>query len=134
MEKHFCDYNQSLALKKLGFEEPCMGKYDTKQGYEWLLNIYSAHLHTQFGKQNKACIAPLKSQVFEWFREKYKIEAVVACYYSKILDISYGERQYHCHIVRDGVTTKGPKFKTYDEAESKTIDKLIEIVKTNLDK
>ena len=69
------------------------------------------------------------SMAFRWFRDKHKIEAVVACYYSKILDISYEERQYHCHIVRDGVTTKGPKFKTYEEAESACIDKLITIIK-----
>ena len=134
MKKHFANYNQSLVLKELGYDEPCMGKYDTKQGDEWLLNIYSGHLNAQFSDKNKACIAPLKSQVFEWARNEHKIEAVVACYYSKILDISYGERKYHCHIVRDGVTTKGPKFKTYEEAESACIDKLIEIVKNNLDK
>ena len=69
MEKHFCNYNQSLALKELGFEENCMGKYDTKQGDEWLLNIYSGHLNAQFSDKNKACIAPLKSQVFEWGRD-----------------------------------------------------------------
>ena len=74
MEKHFCNYNQSLALKELGFDEPCMGKYDTKQGDEWFLNIYSGHLNAQFSDKNKACIAPLKSQVFEWLYQKLGIE------------------------------------------------------------
>ena len=27
MEKHFCNYNQSLAIKELGFNEPCLGFY-----------------------------------------------------------------------------------------------------------
>ena len=129
MEKHFVTYNQALALKELGYDEPCMGKYDTKQGDEWFLNIYSGHLNIQFSDKSKACIAPLKSQVFEWFREKHKIEAIVACYYNNKLDISYEEREYHCYIVRDGITTKGPKFKTYEEAESACIDKLIEHIK-----
>lgn len=32
MEKYFVTYNQSLALKELGFDEPCIGKFDTQQG------------------------------------------------------------------------------------------------------
>jgi hypothetical protein len=125
MEEHFVNYNQALALRELGFDEPCFGFYDDidKQFYQ---------IHSQASIINNVkniSKSPLKSQVFKWFRDEYKIEAVVACYYSKILGISYEERQYHCHIVRDGITTKGPKFKTYEEAESACIDKLIELVK-----
>jgi hypothetical protein len=124
MEKHFVTYPQALALKEIGFDEPCMGKYDTKQGDEWLLNIYSGHLNTQFSDKNKACIAPLKSQVFEWFR-KYKLSVVIHDlrddYEANIIEwtldddkISYGFLQL---------------FETYEEAESACIDKLIELVK-----
>jgi hypothetical protein len=73
--------------------------------------------------------APLYQQAFRWFREKHQIEAIVSCIYSKTLDISYEERRYHCYIVRDGITTKGIKFKTYEEAEQACLDKLIEILK-----
>jgi len=27
MEEHFVNYNQALALKELGFDEPCLGIY-----------------------------------------------------------------------------------------------------------
>ena len=27
MEKEFVSYNEALALKKLGFDEPCLGLY-----------------------------------------------------------------------------------------------------------
>ena len=126
MEKEFITYEQSLALKELGFDESCFGYYDNGVFIFWYDSEQESELLLN-------CSAPLKQQVFRWFREKRKIEATVACYYSKILGISYEERQYHCHIVRDGVTTKGPKFKTYEESELACIDKLIELVKNKKD-
>ena len=127
MEKYFITYNQALALKELGFDEPCFGYYD-HQIKE--LDTISSEVCERLCKHDTYIKAPTYSQVFDWFRENHQIEAVVACFYSKRLGISYEERQYHCHIVRDGITTKGPKFKNYEEAESACIDKLIEIVKS----
>jgi len=132
MNKEFVNYKQALALKELGFNEPCFGFFI--ENGEWIPasyskegTVYPSNSHLLAGWVS----SPLKQQAFRWFRDKHKIEAAVACYYSKILGISYEGRQYHCHIVRDGITTKGPKFKTYEEAESVCIDKLIEIVKEN---
>jgi hypothetical protein len=133
MEKHFVTYNQALSLKELGFDEPCMGKYDTKQGDEWLLNIYSGHLHTQFGKQNKACIAPLRSQVFEWGRKEYKIH----CSYGTTSDSREEVNGYCISNFIDGNRNYlhiDWEVGSYEEAESACIDKLIEIIKNNLDK
>ena len=134
MEKEFVTYTQALALKELGFDESCWSyfitPFDEGEGIfnpSMFLKDY-VYLDTM-PKHSSYILAPLKQQVFRWFRDEYKIETVVACFYSKRLEISYEERQYHCHIVRDGITTKGPKFKTYEEAESACIDKLIEIVK-----
>ena len=118
MEKHFVTYNQSLALKELGFDEPCMGKYDTKQGDEWFLNIYSGHLNIQFSDKNKACIAPLKSQVFEWFR-KQGYDTKVHKEYAKLY-LGFYWTGVAWEIVGNG---------SYEEAEEMCIDKLIEIVK-----
>ena len=134
MEKHFATYNQSLALKELGFNEPCLYSYYQDGTIGSVLRQNGGSNLVNWNESNTLCSRPLKSQVFEWARKEHQIEVTVACFYSKRLGISYEERQYHCHIVRDGVTTKGPKFKTYEEAESACIDKLIEIVKNNLDK
>ena len=124
MEKHFATYNQSLALKELGFDEPCMGKYDTKQGDEWFLNIYSGHLNIQFSDKSKACIAPLRSQVFEWFREEHSIHGIVSY---------YGKSQWNIEILdykgNELIQIEDNTFWSYEEAESTCIDKLIEIVK-----
>ena len=139
MENEFVTYTQALALKELGFDEPCFGYYVDKTGedvtiytvsqVQCSINSMSVHFNINNVYPSSQFSAPLKQQVFRWFRDEYKIETVVACFYSKRLEISYEKRQYHCHIVRDGITTKGPKFKTYEESESACIDKLIEIVK-----
>ena len=129
MNKEFTTYTQALALKELGFDEPCFGSYVRGNEYkDWTLYFKGG---TFFAKDYPEFITvPLYQQAFRWFREKHQIEAIVSCIYSKTLDISYEERRYHCYIVRDGITTKGAKFKTYEEAESACLNKLIEICKT----
>ena len=124
MEKHFVTYEQSLALKELGFDEPCMGKYDTKQSDEWVINIYSGHLNTQFGDKNNACIAPLRSQVFEFFRG-YRLTVVIEDY----LD-DYEVKIVEWTLSDDRITHEFPnRFDSWGDAESAAIDKLIELVK-----
>ena len=135
MEKYFVNYKQALALKELGFNEPCMGKYDTKQGDEWLINIYSGHLNTQFGDKNNACIAPLRSQVFEWFRKNHLLGHEINCpfgSYSGKHAFIRNEGRYELYITdEDQLALPEDIFYSTDyfEAESKAIDKLIEIVK-----
>jgi len=113
MEEHFVNYNQALALKELGFNEPCMSSRDMNNG-EGLIQI------------------PLKSQVFKWFREEHGIwvtfeyddcdcvEANVCWYVGKCFRYGIGPLF---------LTNELNDFKTYEEAESACIDKLIEIVK-----
>ena len=130
MEKHFVDYNQALALKGLGFNKPCMGKYDTKQGDEWLINIYSGHLNTQFGDKNNACIAPLRSQVFEWGRKEYGLYHVVHHFEHKkdTPEEFLAEVSGKLLMLNDEIL--GFSYhSTYEETESACIDKLIEIIK-----
>ena len=123
MEKYFANYNQSLALKELGYDEPCFGVFDTHQGNNWLLNIKSEFYYGQFSNKNKACLAPLKSQVFEWFREKYNLVFNF---------ISYNivkPAEYHWSITWNDEAKASGIVKTYEEAELACIDKLIEIVR-----
>ncbi len=140
MKNEFVTYEQAIQLKELGFDEPCFAYYGLNNVEDKLFfdidpddGELTSLNQNQFYHNNLSEIgrisAPLKQQVFKWFREKHQIEVTVSCYYSKRLGISYEERLYHCHIIRDGITTKGPKFKTYEEGESACIDKLIEIVK-----
>ena len=79
MKKEFCTYEQSLALKELGFDELCFGRYYYTESYP-MLNPQSeeTELVFEFGqyiKQTEATIlSPLYQQAFRWFREKYTLE------------------------------------------------------------
>lgn len=140
MEKYFANYNQSLALKELGFDKPCFGAYDTHKGDEWLLNIKSDFYYGQFSDKNKACLAPLKSLVFEWFREKHNLRSNIMDFINDVTGIEWDyeidfigvdvdENGNYKPLVDYSIDDETRKFKTYKEAESACIDKLIEIVK-----
>jgi hypothetical protein len=73
MENEFVPYSESLELKKLGFDEPCFGWYDTKKE----LNLVSiTPTNTNIGH---LITAPLWQQVFRWFQEDlgYYVEPFV---------------------------------------------------------
>jgi hypothetical protein len=131
MEKHFCNYNQALALKELGFDEPCFGAYDTHKGDEWSLNIKSDFYYDQFSDKSKACIAPIKSQVFEWARKEYRIISVIDfyCDNDEWEDTMYEVRISEFKHFKTHDSFVQSEYKSYEEAESKAIDKLIEIIK-----
>jgi hypothetical protein len=114
MENEFCTYTQSLALKELGFDEPCFGYYengvfifwyDSKHDNEFLLN----------------CSAPLKQQAFRWFRDEYG-------YCSYLKEATKGTYRFYIDKF-DEKFFNSDIFKTYEESEFLCIDKLIEIVK-----
>jgi hypothetical protein len=101
MEKEFVTYEQALALKELGFDEPCF-KYKDNTNFR-----------------------PLYQQAFRWFREKY--ELFVDWNHSQ--HDNFGSYFGFCieNIHLEG-TIVGV-YKTYEEAELECLKKLIEIVK-----
>ena len=136
MEKHFVTYNQSLALKELGFDMPCF-KYvyigDTGNN----INRYEEVEPSRAKNYNKyfLCISqPLKSQVFEWFRERYNIlneitffrdnKRIKKAYWFTIF--KWDDNMVNREIIRD---ENDLYYYTYEETESACIDKLIELVK-----
>jgi hypothetical protein len=131
MEKEFLPYAEALALKELGFDEPCFSFYylykdenhqEGKFDYRGELNIeYSIY------KENTYYIlAPTFSQAFRWFRENYGLEGIsqraedkVWYKFSIYLYLEDGKR------LRYG----GYEYLTSEEAELECLEKLIEIVK-----
>ena len=107
MEKEFVTYEQSLALKELGFDEDCFAGYDTF-GDLWIGYNSTDGIEFNPSYYNKA---PLKQQVFRWFREKYDL----------FISITHYGNGYSINDLR--------RFDTYEEAENACIDKLIEIAK-----
>jgi hypothetical protein len=137
MNKEFIPYEQALALKELGFDEPCFGRYYYKESYPMLNpNSGETELVFEFGQYIKqteiTILAPLHQQVFRWFREKYDLDISINTVYSKYNEIL--SRKYSGVIDNEGVFTNVGFYDTYEEAELACLKKLIEIVKSNTPK
>ena len=118
MNKEFIPYKQAVALKKLGFDEPCFGCYDEKTIFG--LTVMSIKQYYTNSKEDTwNCAAPLYQQAFRWFREKYGLGHMIngIGYESFIMNIG---GMLHIFNAFD--------FKTYEEAELACLNKLIEIV------
>ena len=123
MEKEFVSYEQAVALKELGFDEECL-KWYTAMGR-----------FIEAGKSNQpdylpfACSAPLKQQVFRWFREKYGLYSHVRESWSFDDTLEYVSQINGVHV-NHGISDKPiNRFDSYEEAENACIDKLIELAK-----
>ena len=117
MKKEFIPYELALALKELGFDEPCLGWYLPEIVDKG--NIASVILGSYINKWNKfgdRLSAPTFSQAFRWFREKY----------GDYLLYSFGVIP-HFTIIQN-LIIEDSKI-TYEEAELECLNKLIEIVK-----
>ncbi len=125
MEKEFVPYEQALALKELGFDEPCISGYSTttKQRYFYLRPTYT---QDSFTVDN-----PTYSHAFRWFREKYKLYPEIGLHDREdektwrltISILGYYELAYNQNVGKE------PYYKTYEETELACLIKLIEIVK-----
>jgi len=116
MEKEFVPYEQALALKELGFDEPCI-KYYWTDGM--LTKTYGSPFN--YNKINNLISAPLYQQAFRWFRENYEIDSWVF----KNLNIKYS-----VSIIKNKKAIGNlSQYNDYKEAELQCLKKLIEIVK-----
>ena len=143
MEKYFVTYEQALALKELGFDMPCFGYYvlkDYQLYYDTIIDRKnnSFRNNTAFNLYDdlrKKIAAPLKSQVFEWFREKYnyifQIHYLYNGNYQLVIHKNTHEYVKMCESYPRSYSCvdEEPDNYSYEEAESNCVDKLIELVK-----
>jgi hypothetical protein len=129
MIDHFVDYDTAFALKELGYDEPCFGSYRTHYENKWHLDC--GPQSCQFQKSASACIAPFKSQVFKWFREKYHLDAWVVPYHR------LNRERHYCYLIEtviddelDYLNDNSDEYPSHEEAENKCIENLISFVKT----
>lgn len=106
MKNNFCTYNQSLALKELGYNQPGLMVYG-----EGIL------IHPLQILGNKEVInAPLIQQAFHFFREKYGLDsAVLKDRY--VIETDKSLPNWYCG------------FTTYEEAQQACLSKLIKLAK-----
>jgi hypothetical protein len=119
MNREFVPYEIALELKQLGFDELCFGWYDG--WYETKRLIISPD--TSINELNGDIDAPTYSQCFSWFREKYKLGAIVA-------QFGWGIENELGQIIYDISDGKTPSC--YEESELACLKKLIEIIKEKL--
>ena len=128
MNKEFIPYEQALALKKLGFDEPCLRTY-TWNGFDFdVLTCISDNVTTMEERLNSnndkyTYSAPLYQQAFRWFREKYGLMGSVC----EDVDGNFSLWTNKGNLLLQGKEYK--EYKTYEEAELACLNKLIEIVK-----
>ena len=121
MNREFLPYDKALKLKELGFEERCFTRY-----YESgkLADSLSYLHHNYFGQVN----APTFSQAFRWFRENYRLSVLIQDwlddYSGEIVEWTIGEDRIIYEITN--------RTDTYEEAELACLDKLIELVESEL--
>jgi hypothetical protein len=144
MNKEFIPYEQALALKELGFDEPCFGWFRSTLIPS---NFTEFFLETEFGMNespsdwvnsnflDKTCSAPLYQQAFRWFREKYVLLGFIEPangYEDKSLFAFYicDDEQNIINDEHSYSKDSSLHFKTYEEAELACLIKLIEITKT----
>jgi hypothetical protein len=108
MTKEFIPYEQALALKELGFDEPCFGYYGVEN--EFVLDNMK-NTSPNYSRRGFTS-APLYSQAFRWFREKYDLRE------------QYGAFPHHT-IMMNYIIEGGRE----DESELECLKKLIELIK-----
>ena len=130
MTQEFIPYKQALALKELGFDEPCLAYYQKSAviGDATILPIQIRNKASNFNDNEYSkmgvpfCSAPLYQQAFRWFREKHGL----------IYSIGHiGHTNTWAYEIIN-MRIAGPDYgygETYEEAELECLKKLIEIVK-----
>ena len=132
MKDLFVTYEQALDLKELGFDEPCLGFYSTL--YD-LMIMKTNGVKSLFDSE---CLAPLKQQVFKWFRDKHQLFGEVVCDTTTEPKFCYVVHEFFGNP--DDLTEKewGWKdglysvlYRKHDQAETELIDYLIQKLKIN---
>ena len=125
LEKDFIPYEEALALKELGFDEPCFGVLCEEikmvrvndEPRNWNDNV----------RNGETTSAPTFSQAFRWFRDKRGLVSWI----SFRIDL---KKKYLWYITdvkniaaRDGDYIFDILIESYEEAELACLKKLIEI-------
>ena len=129
MEKDFVPYEEALALKELGFNEPCFGVFPegsklvkiNGEPRNWNDNVINGETTS----------APTFSQAFRWFRDKHGLVSWI----SFRIDL---KKKYLWYITdvkniatRDGDYIFDILIESYEEAELACLKKLIVLLKAN---
>jgi len=158
MEKLFIPYKESLQLKDLGFDEPCLTMYEENfkgaEKIKWFHDMGHLERFSNFtnGKWISwspnptrpnyyelpdVALRPLYQQVFDWFREEHGLlYSIIPEFYTGGINFNWQLRWYLPkeewteHVISDGTYWYGDngEYPTQEEAELATLRKMIEKV------
>lgn len=127
MEKEFISYEQALALKELGFDEPCLSCYDEEKIFE-----YDAIPNNQNLLQGFVS-APLYQQAFRWLKKEYGlVHDIKPVWVSRPIKEKYEYTIYfHSKTGRSYVTGSGSSesIDEYGETEIVCLEEIIKEAK-----
>ena len=73
--KNFLPYKESIAIKEIGFDEPCLGAWtNIDKKPEFSYNKKPTKYSKMFTKKSPHCVAPLYQEAFDWFTEQGLIQ------------------------------------------------------------
>ena len=151
MNREFVPYNIALALKKLGFDELCLGYYINQDKFRFAKPSIDGKFIPFYNKNSEAikylrcfmiigkkkdtiCTAPSYHQAFRWFREKYNLHATF-----DVNSFNIGKWKYKIESLDKSIIlehgcdqeywTMGGFLTSYEEIELACLEKLISIVK-----
>ena len=125
MEKEFIPYEQALALKELGFDEPCIKYY-------WTDGMFTKTYESPFNhnKRDNLISAPLYQQAFRWFREKYNLFCEIQIDRTTEPKFCFDIFQYEHFGNYEKIEVKEwYLYRTQEEVELECLKELIRIVK-----
>lgn len=124
MNGEFVPYQQSLDMKSIGFDEPCLAGYDDSGK----IHITNFNFQSDF---KEFCLAPLYQQAFLFFRERYRLHKNITQYYGehfyyKIEDMVHPRRfdEYPLEKLRNS-----GEYSSHIEAELECLKQLIKLTK-----
>lgn len=123
MENLFVPYNQALQLKGMGFDEPCLAKYQ-KQSESANYQLQLLQRERNCNRLDTAISAPTYQQSFKFFRERHNL----------IVGNDYGNELYFFWLISKDESyffdlEDDIFYDTYEQVELASLIKLIEICK-----
>ena len=141
MNKEFIPYEESLELRRLGFNELCICWHDSscicwynskkELGVDILIGFGLSDVLFDQEKMDSDdhCLAPTFSQAFRWFRDKYNLRCQINYIGGLINETTWWDISVIGHYNTNPKEWE-MKYQPYEEAELACLKKLIEIVET----
>lgn len=127
MKQHYCTYEQSVALKRLGFDWDVRGYYTRDDNFQKVREITALN-HNDTKKFKGLYSAPRFDQAAAWLRDCKGIDVEVSC-----IRYNLNKKDYKvclCYFSNDLVEYKlvARGIHSYENALSIGIDKALELL------